>query len=534
MNRTDVVIIGGGLAGLTLALQLRARLPSLSITVLEREDHPVPVAAHKVGESTVEIGAHYLDTVLGLDAHLREQQLRKFGFRFFFSENSPDIDSVTELGASRYLHTPGYQLDRGILENFLGERVRDQGMRFITGATVRDIRLAEQGPHAVQFAQAGDEQVLEADWVVDASGRAGLLRRQLGLQTDNGHHANAAWFRLATRIDIDDWSQDAAWHARCDYRERWLSTNHLVGPGYWVWLIPLSSGSHSVGIVADEALHPLREYNSFERALAWLQAHQPQLARVVEQKRDTLQDFIALRRFSYGCKRVFSPRRWALTGEAGLFLDPFYSPGTDFIAIANTYITELIARERGGESIEMHAHIYEQIYFSFYESTLALYRDQYPMFGDAEVMPPKVIWDYTYYWGILCQFFFQRRLTDIAALSRLKRELGAVQLLNVKIQELLRAWSRSERPANPPRLLDQAALPWFAELNRSLTDRLDDAAFDARMRRNAALLHELAAEILVRARDTAPAAAIAEVERLLADFSAAPRSPERLLFKPAA
>lgn len=532
MSRADVVIVGGGLAGLTLALQLRGALPSLSITVLERDVHPAPEAAHKVGESTVEIGAHYLDTVLGLQDHLRTRQLRKFGFRFFFSEGASDVDAVTELGASRYLHTPGYQLDRGILENFLGERARELGISFITGAVVREIRLADSGTHAVTYEYGGQPRELAADWLVDASGRAGLLRRQLGLQTDNGHHANAAWFRLATRIDIDDWSQDAAWHARCDYRERWLSTNHLVGPGYWVWLIPLSSGSHSVGIVADEALHPLREFNSFERSLTWLQAHQPQLARVVEQNRGALQDFVALRRFSYGCKRVFSPRRWALTGEAGLFLDPFYSPGTDFIAIANTYITELIARDRAGESIEMHARIYEQIYFSFYESTLALYRDQYGMFGDAEVMPAKVIWDYTYYWGILCQFFFQKRLTDVAAMSRLKRELNAVQALNLAVQALLRAWSQVERPVNPPRMLDQAALPWFAELNRSLRDPLDEAAFDARMRRNAALLHELAAEIVVRARTTAPASAVAAVDQLLAGFTAAAQEP--LLFKPAA
>jgi len=533
VSRADVLIVGGGLAGLTLALQLRARLPRLAITVLERDAHPAPEAAHKVGESTVEIGANYLDTVLGFDAHLRERQLRKFGFRFFFSENAPGIDAVTELGASRYLQTPGYQLDRGILENFLGEQARSQDITFITRAVVREINLAESGEHSVRYEQDGRELALTGDWLVDASGRAGLLRRELGLQIDNGHHANAAWFRLATRIDIDDWSQDAAWHARCDYRERWLSTNHLVGPGYWVWLIPLSSGSHSVGIVADEALHPLREYNSFERALAWLHAHQPQLARVVEAKRDTLQDFIALRRFSYGCKRVFSPRRWALTGEAGLFLDPFYSPGTDFIAIANTYITELIARDRAGQSIEMHSGIYEQIYFSFYESTLALYRDQYAMFGDAEVMPAKVIWDYTYYWGILCQFFFQRRLTDIAALSRLKRELTAVQALNLRVQTLLRSWSGAGRPVNPPRLLDQAALPWFAELNRSLRDPLDEAAFDARLRHNSKLLHELAAEIVTRARATAPAADLAAVDRLLGEF-AAPAVAGTLLFEPAA
>ena len=28
------------------------------------------------------------------------------------------------------------------------------------------------------------------------------------------------------------------------------------------------------------------------------------------------------------------------------------------------------------------------------------------LFGDPEVLPVKVIWDYTYYWGVLAQFFF--------------------------------------------------------------------------------------------------------------------------------
>ncbi len=35
------------------------------------------------------------------------------------------------------------------------------------------------------------------------------------------------------------------------------STNHLCGPGYWAWLIPLGSGAHSVGIVCDAKMHPL-------------------------------------------------------------------------------------------------------------------------------------------------------------------------------------------------------------------------------------------------------------------------------------
>ena len=99
-------------------------------------------AAHKVGESTVEIGAHYFEHVLGLQQHLAESQLRKFGFRFFFSEGARDLGGVTELGASRALAVTSWQLDRGILENFLAEEAARRGVRFVDGATVRSIALA--------------------------------------------------------------------------------------------------------------------------------------------------------------------------------------------------------------------------------------------------------------------------------------------------------------------------------------------------------------------------------------------------------
>jgi hypothetical protein len=67
------------------------------------------------------------------------------------------------------------------------------------------------------------------------------------------------------------------------------------------------------------------------------------------------------------------------------------------------------------------------------------------------------------------------------------------------MQDFLRAWSQKSARRNPAVMLDQAALPWFAELNRSLQDELDDAAFQARLRASAAQLRALAHEILRRA-----------------------------------
>ncbi len=529
----DVLILGGGLAGLTLALQLRAAHPDLRIGVLERRAHPAPEAAFKIGESTVEIGAHYFASVLGLREHLDQQQIVKFGFRFFFSDGREDLDRCAELGASHALPTGAWQLDRGRFENFLAERALSAGVELLTEAKVRRVELSEgEAPHRVHWQRAGQDTVTQARWVVDASGRAGLLKRQLGLAQDNGHRANAVWFRVKGRIDLHDWSNNPDWLARCTPPERWRSTNHLVGPGYWVWLIPLSSGSHSVGIVCDASSHPLETMNSFERSMQWLHRHQPQLAQALEPMRDQLQDFAFFRHFSYGCRQVFSDQRWALTGEAGVFLDPFYSPGTDFIAISNTYITQLISKDRAGEVWQPYAAVYQQLYFSFYESTLAMYRDQYHLFGDATVLPLKVLWDYTYYWGVLAALFFAGRIADLPTLSRLRPELAEAQALNIAVQELLGRWGQrnasTTAPDAAPAFMDQASVSWFAELNRALQDPLDSAAFRQRLRDNVQRLRTLAAELASAAAHAHREIDCAAVTALCGD-AAANRHPPTLL-----
>ena len=518
----DVLILGGGLAGLTLSLQLKQAMPELDVRVVERRSHPVPLAAHKIGESSVEIGAHYFSKTLGLKAHLDAAHLRKFGFRFFFSEGETDLSSVTELGASRFLTTPSWQIDRGLFENFLAEEAVRRGVRVDLSTAVRridlDTRDGKRG-HSVDVEQLGEKETIRARWVVDAAGRASLLKRKLDLAEDNAHDANAVWFRLNTRLDIDHWVDDPAWRALCSPAARWQSTNHLCGAGYWLWLIPLGSGAHSVGIVADARMHPLAGMNTFERAMEWIAEHQPGVASVIrevlDKQPDALMDFAFFKNFSYGCRQVFSADRWALTGDAGLFLDPFYSPGSDFIAISNTYITELIRHDRAGEPLRLPALFYGEVYQSLYQSTLALYTDQYRLFGNARVMPIKVLWDYTYYWGVLCQLFFQGRLTDRAMFAELNLPLNRARQLNTAMQTFMRSWgdhtveslgAGSPRADNPAQMLDQASLPWFAELNRCLDEaRLDDAAFAARLRANVAQLEQLGGEIVGLALRGSPA-----------------------------
>jgi hypothetical protein len=158
---------------------------------------------------------------------------------------------------------------------------------------------------------------------------------------------------------------------------------------------------------------------------------------------------------------------------------------------------------------------------------LTIYTDQYGIFGNPRVLPVKVLWDYTYYWGVLCQIFFQRKLTDLAALTALRAELTGAMAQNAAMQLLLRQWSEQSRRDNPPVMLDQSGLGWFRELNRGLRDRLNDTQFPERLRSTTTQLSALAQEIMETACAECPALDARAVRALLPE-PAAPRDGSML------
>ena len=82
---------------------------------------------------------------------------------------------------------------------------------------MRDVAFSDDdAPHRLGFEVAGERREVTCRWAVDACGRAGLIKRKLGLAQPNAHHANAVWFRIKDRIDIDRWSDNIAWREATD------------------------------------------------------------------------------------------------------------------------------------------------------------------------------------------------------------------------------------------------------------------------------------------------------------------------------
>ncbi len=402
MKRVDVAIVGGGLAGALLARQLRRAVPEASIALFEKSTE----RRYKVGESTVEIATHYLIKRLGLSTYIYKEHLPKNGLRYFFDTAAKDASlcEMSELGVNALPPSPSFQLDRARLEPELLAMDAAEGVEVRLGARVKDLRLSADG-HSFTVVEDEAESSWQARWIVDATGREGMLHRLENLKLpERRHRVAAAWARLRGVKDMDDphalggGPKVEAWRARAKYTSRVLSTNHFMYDGYWIWFIPLREGLTSVGVVQQgKDWSPAR--HKPKGFLEFLRQHRA-VADLLEEV--DLVDLDAFTQLAYRTKRFFDgERRWACIGDAGAFVDPFYSPGSDFIALENDFVADLIGRDLGGEEVAGRARLYDEYMQFRFDTTMVIYEGLYPTFGSYEVMRGKIFFDTALYYNLV-------------------------------------------------------------------------------------------------------------------------------------
>jgi hypothetical protein len=254
--------------------------------------------------------------------------------------------------------------------------------------------------------------------------------------------------------------------------------------------------------------------NTLDAAMDWIHEHEPQLGAALEGRRDQIEDFLKVENFSYGAKQVFSSDRWCLTGEAGAFLDPFYSPGSDYIAMGNTFVTDLIRRERAGEDIDEAARAHNDLFLQAYRTHLAFYEGQYGFWGNPQVMSAKVVSNNILYWGVNALLFFHEKLTDLEFMARVRSDDERVWSMNTRLEELFRDWHDIDPREWRRGYVGVTSFPALIQRHVELVAGFDDDQLAAKLAENARLLEAVAVLVFHKAAASlaeAPPAAEAKI-----------------------
>jgi 2-polyprenyl-6-methoxyphenol hydroxylase-like FAD-dependent oxidoreductase len=434
----DVVVIGAGLAGLSLAAQL-LKYTKKTVLLLDKWDDP-PRPTQKVGESLVQLSGYYFSKILDLEEYLLINQYLKYNLRFYWQTGTGDDfwKDVSSSSIRTISNIATFQLDRNHIERHLMARnKKDPRFDFVGGVRNLQVDLSENDePHRITF----NKGVTSCRWVVDTSGRSSVLKKKLGLAKESPIKHGATWCWVEGLVNYEKFTD-------LSYKEILLhptrqktgnfpyvnATSHFCGKGRWFWVIPLH-GITSLGLVFEHASVNPEEVSSAKKMIEWVCKDWPMFARDLPKRK--IVDEGRYISYAHDCKQTISVNRWALAGEAGRFTDPLYSPGSDLIAIYNTLIVDAVETEDKDLLAEKCA-MAEQIERAMYEAYVPTYELSYNALGDQEAFTLKYAWELAIYFGFYVMPFANQLFTNKRFMQTFLRNFAIFGPINKSIQAFL-------------------------------------------------------------------------------------------------
>ncbi len=405
-DRYDVVIIGGALSGAATAILLLSERPGLKVLIVEKST----AFSRRVGEATVEVSTYFLGRVLGLTQYLNQSHLVKQGLRFwFFNSRTRSLPECSEIGGRYLSRVPAYQVDRASLDEEVLRRAQALGAEVWRPASVGKVQLVPGGEQTVEVRCQDQSKKVMARWVVDASGVACLLARQQGWWRPNkAHPTTAAWSRWT---GVKDWDglelakKFPDWAMAC-HGTRSTATNHFAGDGWWAWCIPLKGGDVSIGVVFDQRLVAWPEQGSLGQRLKDFLMQHPVAREIMGEAQWQEGDLHWRKNLPYS-STTLAGDGFGLVGDAAGFLDPFYSPGMDWISFTVYSTAQLIFAQQDGKDlaplISKHNRDFARSYDRWFQ---AVYLDKYEYMGEFDLMRQAFLLDLGFYYlGVASQPF---------------------------------------------------------------------------------------------------------------------------------
>ncbi|MBR0660089.1 NAD(P)/FAD-dependent oxidoreductase [Neoroseomonas oryzicola] len=300
----DVLIVGGGPAGSTAATLLAEK--GRRVVLLEKDHHP----RFHIGESLLPLNLRIFER-LGLQEAIAAIGMYKPGARFVSDEHGGHTAFSFAAGLNQD-YTYAYQVRRSEFDQVLFARARAAGADAREGIRVLDVALdAQEGHRITARAEDGTMHAFRARYVIDASGRDTFLASTMGTKARNPHNNTAAIYGHFHGVAPFDGEEDGN------------ITVHLFDEG-WFWMIPLTGGVMSIGVVSNPGFFKRRRGSAEEFFLATLRAV-PSVARRIEGAR-LVSEVTTTGNYSYASK-VMQGDGWLMAGDSYAFIDPVFSSG---------------------------------------------------------------------------------------------------------------------------------------------------------------------------------------------------------------
>lgn len=442
-KRYDVVILGAGLAGLSLCRQLLLRSCGKSILLVDNRPE-LPGPRQKVGESLVQVAGYYFTRVLDLEEHLLREHYPKYNLRFHWKtagRDNRDLQDYSLAAIGKPSNVATYQLNRNALEAHLLETVlRDGSVTLCTPVTGLKVDLRENGPHSVRFGFDGLFAETSGEWVVDTTGRTQLLKKRGDMNLESPIRHGSSWCWVEGLVNIETLTDLSPSRIRLlrDSRKQglfptWLATNHFCGEGFWFWVIPLK-GMTSLGVVYDKALFPADRVTTAEKLIEWVCEEFPLFEKDLRGRR--ILDGARFADFAYDSRRTISASKWAISGFAGRFSDPLYSPGSDLIAYYNTMIVDAVLTDEAAD-LKRKTELYEALMKVIYDAYVPSYCLSYDVLGDQEVFALKYAWELAIYFCFYAYPFINDLITNERFIKTFFRKFAQLGPVNRNLQKFL-------------------------------------------------------------------------------------------------
>ena len=301
----DVLVIGGGPAGSTVAARLAER--GYAVTLLEKARHP----RFHIGESLLPANLPLFDQ-LGVRDEIEAIGMEKWGAEFVSPWHTHR--QTFEFADAWDKSMPrAFQVRRSEFDEILIRNAARKGATVVEGCRVRDVEfLPDHGGAQVSAEHdSGETSRWRCRYVVDASGRDTFLGNRLKAKARNPRHNSAAiygHFRDAKRLEGRQEGHISIF---------WFEHG-------WFWFIPLADGCTSVGAVVWPHVLKARTKPPAEFLLD-LVALCPALAERLADA-ELASDVEATGNFSYACDHTHGDN-YLLLGDAYAFIDPVFSSG---------------------------------------------------------------------------------------------------------------------------------------------------------------------------------------------------------------